>query len=79
MTSIFELNLYDFDEITEYSLERFRQITGSTPDEQKKCFGRNFGIDDELVSFMTRKSIDLLKENHRVTSVLLPFCVHFVY
>uniref|UniRef100_A0A0E0FNM1 Eukaryotic translation initiation factor 5B n=1 Tax=Oryza nivara TaxID=4536 RepID=A0A0E0FNM1_ORYNI len=41
------------------------KITGSTPDEQKKCFGRNFGIDDELVSFMTRKSIDLLKENHR--------------
>lgn len=41
------------------------KIVGSTPDEQQKMFGRHFEIDDELVSHISRRSIDILKANYR--------------
>lgn len=47
------------------------QIVGSNAEEQQKMFGRHFEIDDELVSHISRKSIDILKANYRVTSHLL--------
>lgn len=43
------------------------QIVGSNPEEQQKMYGRHFDIDDELVSHISRKSIDVLKANYRVT------------
>lgn len=41
------------------------KIIGSNSDEQQKSFGRHFEMDDELVSHITRRSIDLLKANYR--------------
>ncbi|RWR91328.1 Elongation factor [Cinnamomum micranthum f. kanehirae] len=41
------------------------KIVGSNSEEQQKMFGRHFEIDDELVSHISRRSIDLLKENYR--------------
>ncbi|KAG0488912.1 hypothetical protein HPP92_007723 [Vanilla planifolia] len=41
------------------------KIVGSNPDEQQKMFGRHFEIDDELVSHISRRSIDILKANYR--------------
>ncbi|XP_074370805.1 eukaryotic translation initiation factor 5B-like [Apium graveolens] len=38
------------------------EITGSNLIEKQKKFGRHFGIEDELVSHLSRKSIDILKE-----------------
>ena len=35
------------------------------PRSRKKKFGRHFGTDDELVSHISRKSIDVLKANYR--------------
>jgi len=43
------------------------QIAGSNPEEQQKMFGRHFEIDDELVSHISRRSIDILKSNYRVS------------
>lgn len=43
------------------------QIVGTNPEEQQKMFGRHFELDDELVSHISRKSIDILKANYRVS------------
>ena len=48
-------------------LDVLLQIVGSNPEEQQKMFGRHFEIEDELVSHISRKSIDLLKANYRVS------------
>ena len=43
----------------------FLQIVGSNPEEQQKMFGRHFEEEDELVSKISRRSIDILKANFR--------------
>ncbi|KAL2519865.1 eukaryotic translation initiation factor 2 (eIF-2) family protein [Forsythia ovata] len=41
------------------------KIVGSSSEEQQKMFGRHFEIEDELVSRISRTSIDILKANYR--------------
>ncbi|KAM0932708.1 putative protein-synthesizing GTPase [Dioscorea sansibarensis] len=41
------------------------KIVSNSPEEQQKMFGRHFEIDDELVSHISRRSIDILKANYR--------------
>lgn len=41
------------------------KIVGSNSEEQQKMYGRHFEIDDELVSHISRRSIDILKTNYR--------------
>ncbi|KAL6567655.1 hypothetical protein OROGR_001323 [Orobanche gracilis] len=41
------------------------KIVGSNSEEQQKMFGRHFEIHDELVSHISRRSIDILKTNYR--------------
>ncbi|OMO97424.1 hypothetical protein COLO4_14636 [Corchorus olitorius] len=41
------------------------KIIGSNPEERQKLFGRHFGLEDELVSHISRRSIDVLKAYYR--------------
>ncbi|XP_058204345.1 eukaryotic translation initiation factor 5B-like [Rhododendron vialii] len=41
------------------------KIVGSNSEEQQRMFGRHFEMEDELVSHISRKSIDVLKTNYR--------------
>eukprot|EP00850_Spirogloea_muscicola_P000071 SM000001S04473 [mRNA] locus=s1:387750:395011:+ [translate_table: standard] len=41
------------------------KILGTNAEEVQKMFGRHFEQEDELVSHITRNSIDVLKENYR--------------
>lgn len=41
------------------------KIVGSNSEEQQKMYGRHFEQEDELVSRISRRSIDILKENYR--------------
>ncbi|PPS10535.1 hypothetical protein GOBAR_AA10118 [Gossypium barbadense] len=44
------------------------KIVGSNTEEQQKMYGRHFELEDELVSHISRRSIDILKANYRVGS-----------
>ncbi|KAF3324526.1 eukaryotic translation initiation factor 5B-like protein [Carex littledalei] len=41
------------------------KIVSSNSEESQKMFGRHFDMEDELVSHITRRSIDILKANYR--------------
>ncbi|KAL8060404.1 hypothetical protein ABFX02_02G022900 [Erythranthe guttata] len=41
------------------------KIVGSNSEDQQKTFGRHFDIDDELVSKISRSSLDALKQNYK--------------
>ncbi|CAA0822046.1 eukaryotic translation initiation factor 2 (eIF-2) family protein [Striga hermonthica] len=41
------------------------KITGTNPEEQQKMFGRHFEMEDELVSKISRSSLDAVNENYK--------------
>ncbi|CAL4909863.1 unnamed protein product [Urochloa decumbens] len=41
------------------------KIIANNSDEQQRSFGRHFEMEDELVSRISRRSIDILKQNYR--------------
>jgi len=43
------------------------QIIGENPQERSRLYGRHFNSDNELLSQISRKSIDVLKEYYRVS------------
>ncbi|KAK2656415.1 hypothetical protein Ddye_009467 [Dipteronia dyeriana] len=46
-------------------LEGIAKIVGCNHEEQQKMFGRHFDVEDELVSHISRRSIDVLKAYYR--------------
>ncbi|KHG27827.1 Eukaryotic translation initiation factor 5B [Gossypium arboreum] len=46
------------------------KIVGSNTEEQQKMYGRHFELEDELVSHISRRSIDILKANYRAEDPL---------
>ncbi|WZZ33852.1 hypothetical protein YC2023_017253 [Brassica napus] len=53
-----------FSSTSSQNLSYCRCIIASNPEEQK-MFGRHFDMEDELVSHISRRSIDILKTNYR--------------
>ncbi|KAL6129421.1 hypothetical protein ACLB2K_072771 [Fragaria x ananassa] len=41
------------------------QIVGTNSDEQQKMYGRHFEGEDELISHISRRAIDILKTSYR--------------
>ncbi|KAB5531727.1 hypothetical protein DKX38_018397 [Salix brachista] len=54
------------------------KIVGTNGEEQQKMHGRHFDNDDQLVSHITRRSIDILKVNYRVGFSQFYFQLYFV-
>ncbi|XP_027069004.1 eukaryotic translation initiation factor 5B-like [Coffea arabica] len=51
------------------------KIVGSNPGERQKMLGRHFEIEDELVSHISRRSIDILKANYRESMSSKDWCL----
>jgi hypothetical protein len=51
------------------------QIVGCNSEEKQKTFGRHFDIDDELVSHISQRSIDVLNTNHQVSYIVEIECI----
>ncbi|CAL5384465.1 unnamed protein product [Camellia sinensis] len=49
----------------DYAKKGQKVIVSSNPEEQQNMFGRHFEIGDELVSHISRRSIDVLRANYR--------------
>lgn len=62
---IFIFNLSILTEKTSYFVI-LQQIVGQNAEENQKMYGRHFDSTDELVSRISRASIDSLKANYRV-------------
>lgn len=58
-------NLSILTEKASYSVI-LQQIVGQNAEENQKMYGRHFDSTDELVSRISRSSIDALKANYRV-------------
>jgi len=59
-------HLFAFEIVTKKNNVCLYQIIASNPGEEK-TFGEDFGIEDELISHISRRSIDILKTLYRVS------------
>lgn len=55
-------NCFSFD-----LLSAFLQMVGSGPEDQQKMVGMHFELDDMFVSRISRRLINVLKANYRVS------------